>query len=111
MLGHTIEAGVEAEAQANGAGSMSLAELADVVAKDPAATRAILDAVEKRLGGLGQPWATPERRRQFEEAFRKSDKAFLDRFPILSSKELAAAGAMFSSRREPPKEPAMPARS
>ena len=88
---------------------LSLGDLAQRISQNPDAVDAIVDALVKNAGRLGQAWDSPQRRAALEAALRRADKKFLDAFPILTPAQLLGAAKLYVSRMQPPpKEPIPP---
>jgi len=87
---------------------LSLSELAAELSKEPGAIDDLIEELTGKDGYLGGAWATPEIKAALAKALKGSDKEFLDRFPILTPKELLAAAAAYAKQQPPVKETPVP---
>ena len=88
---------------------LSLGELAAELSKEPGAIDDLIEVLTGKDGYLGGAWATPESKAALAKALKGSDKEFLDRFPVLTPKELLATAAAYAAQQPPVKETQVPA--
>lgn len=85
---------------------LSLSDLARAIQNDPTAIDDLLNILVAKAGPLGRELDTPARRAQIKEALRTAEPSILDRFPTLTTNELAAAGEAYAAKLGPVKDPA-----
>ena len=100
---------VQAAAPAAASSDLSLAELAAELSKDPGAIDDLIEVLAGKDGYLSGSLASPESRAALAAALKGADKEFLDRFPVLTPKELLATAAAYASRQPALSEEPVPA--
>ncbi|MDX6768719.1 MAG: hypothetical protein SF051_04250 [Elusimicrobiota bacterium] len=88
---------------------LALSDLARALAADPKAVDDLLDLIVANAGLLGRAVDTPQRRAELKAALRAADPAVLDRFPTMTTAQLAQAATLYASRQGPNPVPNRPA--
>jgi|GEM_PF-1924300 len=88
---------------------LALSQLARELQQDPGAIDDLVNRLAQAAGQLGQSAAAPAVRARLEDALKRADPAFLDRFPVLTAAEAAEGASLYASRQGVLPAPVFPA--